>query len=64
MGVSAAITGSNVPDTFGRRNQTDQSGQARWEDSTWQNLGGYGLGFGVGGLLVNSFADRLSYAFW
>jgi len=28
------------------------------------NLGGYGLGFGVGGLLVSSFADRLSYAFW
>src|SRR5207244_11325279 len=28
------------------------------------NLGGYGLGFGVGSVLVTAFASRLSYAFW
>ncbi len=28
------------------------------------NLGGYGLGFGLGSLLVNTFASKLSYAFW
>src|SRR2546428_13354132 len=28
------------------------------------NLGGYGLGFGLGSLLVKTFPTRLSYAFW
>jgi len=28
------------------------------------NLGGYGLGFGLGSLLVNIFSSRLAYAFW
>jgi len=44
---------SNVPDTFGRPTKLTNRGK-QMGGFDLANLGGYGLGFGVGGLLVNS----------
>jgi len=63
MGVSAAITAVTSLTLLGDATKLTNRGK-QMGGFDLANLGGYGLGFGVGGLLVNSFADRLSYAFW
>jgi MFS family permease len=63
MGVSAAITAVTSLTLLGDATKLTNRGK-QMGGFDLANLGGYGLGFGVGGLLVNSFAYRLSYAFW
>jgi MFS family permease len=64
MGVSAAITAVTSLTLLGDATKLTNRGK-QMGGFDLANLGGYGLGFGVGGLLVNFFpADRLSYAFW
>ncbi len=63
MGVSAAITAVTSLTLLGDATKLTNRGK-QMGGFDLANLGGYGLGFGVGGLLVSSFADRLSYAFW
>ncbi|TMI14755.1 MFS transporter, partial [Candidatus Bathyarchaeota archaeon] len=63
MGISAAITAVTSLTLLGDATKLTNRGK-QMGGFDLANLGGYGLGFGVGGLLVNSFADRLSYAFW
>src|SRR5437879_4133892 len=63
MGVSAAIAAITSLTLLGDATKLTNRGK-QMGGFDLANLGGYGLGFGVGGLLVNSFADRLSYAFW
>ena len=64
MGVSAAITAVTSLTLLGDATKLTNRGK-QMGGFDLANLGGYGLGFGVGGLLVNSFPpDKLSYAFW
>ncbi len=64
MGISAAIAAVTSLTLLGDATKLTNRGK-QMGGFDLANLGGYGLGFGVGGLLVNSFpADRLSYAFW
>ncbi len=64
MGVSAAITAVTSLTLLGDAKKLTNRGK-QMGGFDLANLGGYGLGFGVGGLLVNSFPpDKLSYAFW
>ena len=67
MGVSAAMAAVTSLTLLGdATKQTSRGGKMGGFDLA--NLGGYGLGFGLGSLLVDVFADRqpygLSYAFW
>jgi MFS family permease len=63
MGVSAAITAVTSLTLLGDATKLTNRGK-QMGGFDLANLGGYGLGFGVGGLLVNTFAYKLSYAFW
>jgi MFS family permease len=63
MGVSAATAAVTSLTLLGDATKLTNRGKSMGGFDL-ANLGGYGLGFGVGGLLVNVFADRLSYAFW
>jgi len=63
MGISAATAAVTSLTLLGDATKLTNRGKSMGGFDL-ANLGGYGLGFGVGGLLVNVFADRLSYAFW
>ncbi len=63
MGVSAATAAITSLTLLGDATKQTNRGK-RMGGFDLANLGGYGLGFGLGSLLVNVFADRLSYAFW
>ncbi len=63
MGVSAATAAVTSLTLLGDATKLTNRGKSMGGFDL-ANLGGYGLGFGVGGLLVTVFADRLSYAFW
>src|SRR5713226_9865121 len=63
MGVSAATAAVTSLTLLGDATKRTDRGKSMGGFDL-ANLGGYGLGFGVGGLLVNVFADELSYAFW
>lgn len=63
MGVSAATAAVTSLTLLGDATKQTNRGK-RMGGFDLANLGGYGLGFGLGSLLVNLFADRLSYAFW
>jgi MFS family permease len=63
MGVSAAAAAVTSLTLLGDATKLTNRGKSMGGFDL-ANLGGYGLGFGVGGLLVTVFADELSYAFW
>ncbi len=63
MGVSAATAAVTSLTLLGDATKQTSRGK-KMGGFDLANLGGYGLGFGLGSLLVNVFADRLSYAFW
>jgi MFS family permease len=63
MGISAATAAVTSLTLLGDATKLTNRGKSMGGFDL-ANLGGYGLGFGVGGLLVNVFADELSYAFW
>ena len=63
MGVSAATAAVTSLTLLGDATKLTNRGKSMGGFDL-ANLGGYGLGFGVGGLLVNVYADNLSYAFW
>jgi MFS family permease len=63
MGVSAAAAAVTSLTLLGDATKLTNRGKSMGGFDL-ANLGGYGLGFGVGGLLVSVFADELSYAFW
>src|SRR2546428_1542452 len=62
MGVSAAAAAVTSLTLLGDATKLTNRGKSMGGFDL-ANLGGYGLGFGVGGLLVSVFADDLSYAF-
>lgn len=67
MGVSAAMAAVTSLTLLGdATKQTNRGGKMGGFDLA--NLGGYGLGFGLGSVMVTEFANRapyfLSYAFW
>ena len=63
MGVSAAMAAVTSLTLLGDATKQTNRGK-KMGGFDLANLGGYGLGFGVGSLLVTAFASRLSYAFW
>ncbi len=63
MGVSAATAGVTSLTLLGDATRKTDRGKSMGGFDL-ANLGGYGLGFGLGSLLVNSFPTKLSYAFW
>ena len=63
MGISAATAAVTSLTLLGDATKLTNRGKSMGGFDL-ANLGGYGLGFGVGGLLVNVYADNLSYAFW
>src|SRR5215471_2038415 len=63
MGVSAATAGVTSLTLLGDATKKTDRGKSMGGFDL-ANLGGYGLGFGVGGLLINTFPTHLSYAFW
>src|SRR6266699_4962407 len=63
MGVSAAMAAVTSLTLLGDATKQTSRG-TKMGGFDLANLGGYGLGFGVGSLLVNTFPARLSYAFW
>ena len=63
MGVSAATAAVTSLTLLGDATKRTDRGKSMGGFDL-ANLGGYGLGFGLGSLLVNSFASRLAYAFW
>jgi MFS transporter, DHA1 family, multidrug resistance protein len=63
MGVSAAMAAVTSLTLLGDATKQTNRGK-KMGGFDLANLGGYGLGFGVGSLLVTGFASRLSYAFW
>lgn len=63
MGVSAATAAVTSLTLLGDATKQTNRGK-RMGGFDLANLGGYGLGFGLGSLLVNLFKDELSYAFW
>ncbi len=63
MGVSAATAAVTSLTLLGDATKTTNRG-ASMGGFDLANLGGYGLGFGLGSLLANTFASRLSWAFW
>src|SRR5947199_10194818 len=63
MGISAATAAVTSLTLVGDATKLTNRGKSMGGFDL-ANLGGYGLGFGVGGLLVNVYADNLSYAFW
>lgn len=63
MGVSAAAAAVTSLTLLGDATKLTNRGKSMGGFDL-ANLGGYGLGFGVGGLLVNLYRDNLSHAFW
>ncbi len=63
MGVSAATAAVTSLTLLGDATKITNRGKSMGGFDL-ANLGGYGLGFGLGSLLVNVFAGRLAYAFW
>jgi MFS family permease len=63
MGVSAAMAAVTSLTLLGDATKQTNRGQ-KMGGFDLANLGGYGLGFGVGSVLVTAFASRLHYAFW
>lgn len=63
MGVSAATAAVTSLTLLGDATKRTDRGKSMGGFDL-ANLGGYGLGFGLGSLLVNTFPSRLSYAFW
>lgn len=63
MGVSAATAAVTSLTLLGDATKQTNRGKSMGGFDL-ANLGGYGLGFGMGSLLVNFFADELSVAFW
>jgi MFS family permease len=63
MGVSAAMAAVTSLTLLGDATKQTNRGK-KMGGFDLANLGGYGLGFGVGSLLVTAFASRLSDAFW
>lgn len=65
MGVSAATAAVTSLTLLGDATKLTNRGKSMGGFDL-ANLGGYGLGFGVGSLLVHTFAGKgeLSYAFW
>jgi MFS family permease len=63
MGVSAAIAAVTSLTLLGDATKQTNRGK-KMGGFDLANLGGYGLGFGVGSVLVTAFASRLSDAFW
>ena len=63
MGVSAATAAVTSLTLLGDATKRTDRGKSMGGFDL-ANLGGYGLGFGLGSLFVNAFANRLSYAFW
>jgi MFS family permease len=63
MGVSAAMAAVTSLTLLGDATKQTNRGK-KMGGFDLANLGGYGLGFGVGSILVTEFASRLSYAFW
>src|SRR3972149_6123240 len=63
MGVSAATAAVTSLTLLGDATKITNRGKSMGGFDL-ANLGGYGLGFGLGSLLINIFANRLAYAFW
>jgi MFS family permease len=63
MGVSAAMAAVTSLTLLGDATKQTNRGK-KMGGFDLANLGGYGLGFGVGSILVTAFASRLHYAFW
>jgi MFS family permease len=64
MGISAATAAVTSLTLLGDATKLTNRGKSMGGFDL-ANLGGYGLGFGVGGILVNVFPDKLlPYAFW
>jgi MFS family permease len=67
MGISAALAAVTSLTLLGDATKQSNRGK-KMGGFDLANLGGYGLGFGVGSVLVNEFVNRapygLSYAFW
>ncbi len=63
MGISAATAAVTSLTLLGDATKITNRGKSMGGFDL-ANLGGYGLGFGLGSLLANMFATRLSYAFW
>lgn len=63
MGVSAATAAVTSLTLLGDATKQTNRGK-RMGGFDLANLGGYGLGFGLGSLLVTVFAKHLPYAFW
>jgi MFS family permease len=63
MGVSAAMAAVTSLTLLGDATKQTNRGK-KMGGFDLANLGGYGLGFAVGSILVTAFASRLHYAFW
>ena len=63
MGVSAATAAVTSLTLLGDATKITNRGKSMGGFDL-ANLGGYGLGFGLGSLLVNIFPSKLAYAFW
>ena len=63
MGISAATAAVTSLTLLGDATKTTNRGKSMGGFDL-ANLGGYGLGFGLGSILSNLFAAKLAYAFW
>ncbi len=63
MGISAATAAVTSLTLLGDATKITNRGKSMGGFDL-ANLAGYGLGFGLGSLMVNIFANRLAYAFW
>src|SRR3989442_15289932 len=63
MGVSAAMAAVTSLTLLGDATKQTNRGK-KMGGFDLANLGGYGLGFGVGSILATAFASRLHEAFW
>ncbi len=63
MGISAATAAVTSLTLLGDATKITNRGKSMGGFDL-ANLAGYGLGFGLGSLMVNVFANRLAYAFW
>src|SRR2546428_13380623 len=63
MGVSAAMGAVTSLTLLGDATKQTNRGK-KMGGFDLANLGGYGLGFGVGSILATAFASRLDEAFW
>src|SRR2546427_4732700 len=63
MGISAAMAAVTSLTLLGDATKQTSRG-TKMGGFDLANLGGYGLGFGLGSLFANEFAGRLHWAFW